>query len=62
MLSFIWMYKIIEKDKLIKLPKLNLFYMKKIKQRNEKSGQINLRTLMHFLMFIIFLSFIDPEG
>ncbi|GIS03614.1 MAG: hypothetical protein CM15mP106_0610 [Candidatus Neomarinimicrobiota bacterium] len=27
--------KIIKKDKLITLPKLNLFYMKKIKQRNE---------------------------
>ena len=46
--------KIIKKDKLITLPKLNLFYMKKIKQRNEKSGQINLKTLAHFFMFIIF--------
>ena len=28
--------------------------MKKIKQRNEKSGQINLKTLAHFFMYIIF--------
>ena len=46
--------KVIKKDKLITLPKLDLFYMKKIKQRNEKSGQINLKTLAHFFMFIIF--------
>ncbi len=44
----------IEKDEFLKLPKLNLFYMKKIKQKNEKSGRINLRTLIHFFMFIIF--------
>lgn len=44
----------IKKDKLKKIPKLNLFYMKKIKQKNEKSGRINLRTLIHFLMFLIF--------
>ena len=46
--------KFIKTDKLVKLPKLNLFYMKKIKQKKEKSGHINLMALAHFLMFIIF--------
>ena len=46
--------KNIKIDKLIKLPKLDLFYMKKIKQKNEKSGHINFKTLIQLLMFIIF--------
>ena len=41
-------------NKLIKIPELNLFYMKKIKQKNEQAGYINLMTILHFFMFIIF--------
>ncbi len=41
-------------DKSVRLPKLNLFYMKKIKQKNEKPGHINFMTILQLLMFIIF--------
>ena len=41
-------------DKLVRLPKLNLFYMKKIKQKNENPGHINFMTILQLLMFVIF--------
>ena len=39
---------------LINLPKLNLFYMKKIKQKNEKHGIINIKTFINFILYAFF--------
>ncbi len=46
--------KSLQKLKKIKLPKLNLFYMKKIKQEYEQNGNINIRSLVNFILYIIF--------
>ena len=37
-----------------KIPTLNLFYMKKIKQEKENPGIINLKTVVNFILFMIF--------
>ncbi len=37
-----------------KIPTLDLFYMKKIKQEKENPGTINIRTVVNFILFMIF--------
>ena len=46
--------KNLQKIKKIKLPELNLFYMKKIKQEYEKNGNINIRFIINFILYIVF--------
>ncbi len=40
--------------KQLKIPELDLFYMKKIKQEKEKSGKINLKALVNLILFIFY--------
>ena len=37
-----------------KIPKTNLFYMKKIKQEKDKSGAINILVILNFLLYIFY--------
>ena len=37
-----------------KIPEIDLFYMKKIKQKKEKSGSINLKAFLSFTLFVLF--------
>ena len=46
--------KNLQKIKKIKLPELNLFYMKKKKTRYEKNGNINIRFIINFIFYIVF--------
>ena len=41
-------------DKRWEIPELDLFYMKKIKQKKEKNGRINLKAFINFTLFLLF--------
>ena len=46
--------KVSVRKKTPEIPELELFYMKKIKQKAEKNGRVNVKTIINLILFIFF--------